>query len=80
MCILGLELRVFRFTCGTKDIPPGELPHPCYKLQQAAREGRHADDDVGCVDPPCVHVEHGQDECRRCEREDTTEAMIIKSC
>ena len=60
----------------SKDITAGELPHSRHELGETAREAGHADDDIGGVDPFCVYIVQGENECGGCEREQTTKTKV----
>lgn len=60
-------------TSSTEHVAAGELPHACKQLGETTAEDGHADYGVGGLDATSGDIEHGEDECRGGEREQTTE-------
>ena len=57
-------------TCGSEGISLGKLPHAREDMSDTAAEDRHAYDEIGMFDVPCLDVVEGYHQRCRAEREE----------
>lgn len=66
-------------TSSTQGVATRKFPHASQELNETADEDGHADNDVGCVHTVRVHIDEGENECGRREREQTAIFVVIES-